>query len=267
MQKSLSIITVTYNAEKYLRDCVESVKKLKIMYPSMIEYVIIDGKSTDNTIEIIDEYYKSGVVDYYLSENDGGIFDAMNKGIEHSTGEYVLIIGSDDFLLPQNFEIVIDCLSTKKPDICYGDVLFTSRDGKKVVRIYKAGTYKKWKMTLGWHPPHAGTIVKKSLLEANRFNKNYRVSADIEMQWRTFTNSRHVMYKSVFLAVCRMGGTSTKSLKDILGANREVYEIAKSLGYKMPAITVFGKLAWKSTQVIAARFASQKKFLAEMQYR
>ncbi len=267
MQKLLSIITVTYNAEEYLRECIESVKILKSKYDSMIEYIIIDGKSTDKTTKIIEEYYISGVVDFYLSESDEGIFDAMNKGINHSTGEYILTVGSDDFLLPQNFGKVIERLAIEKPDVCYGDAIFISRSDNKIVRLYKSGKYRRWKIELGWHPPHPGTIVKKSLLVMNMFNVEHKVSADVEMLWKTFMNCKSVIYENVYLVVCRMGGVSTRSFKDILKANREVYETAKSLGYKMPAFTVLTKLMWKSTQVLTAKLANRKKLLSEIEFR
>ena len=267
MQKLLSIITVTYNAEEYLRECIESVKILKSKYDSMIEYIIIDGKSTDKTTKIIEEYYMSGVVDFYLSESDEGIFDAMNKGINHSTGEYILIVGSDDFLLPQNFEKVIEHLKIEKPDVCYGDAIFISRSDNKIVRLYKSGKYRRWKIELGWHPPHAGTIVKKSLLAMNMFSVKYKIAADIEIHWRTFMNCNSVIYERTYLVACRMGGTSTKSFKYILKANKEVYEIAKSLGYKMPTLAVLTKLVWKSTQVLRAKLANRKKLLSEIEFR
>jgi len=209
----------------------------------------------------------SGVVDFYLSESDKGIFDAMNKGIDHSTGEYILIVGSDDFLLPQNFGKVIERLTIEKPDICYGDAIFISRSNNNIVRLYKSGKYRRWKIELGWHPPHAGTIVKKRFLAMNKFNAEYKVSADIEMQWKTFMNSKSVIYENTYLVVCRMGGTSTKSFKGILKANGEVYEIAKSLGYKMPAFAVITKLMWKSTQVLRAKLTNRKKLLSEIEFR
>ncbi len=266
MQKLLSIVTVTYNAEKYLHNCVESVQMLKEKYGSLIEYIIVDGKSTDETISIIGNYYSLGVVDFYISESNNGIFDAMNKGIEYCGGEYVLIIGSDDFLLPQNFVDIIKCLSTEHPNICYGNVLFIGRTDDRIIRIYKAGSYKKWKTRLGWHPPHSGTIVRKSLLEQNKFNEKYKISTDVEMEWGTLSNSSIITYKDVFLSFCRIGGASTRKVKEILKANREVYEIAKLLGYKFPILTIVMKLLWKLTQVIRAKFANKKKFMAQIEY-
>jgi len=266
MQKLLSILTVTYNAEEYLHNCVKSVQMLKEKYGSLIEYIIIDGKSTDKTTSIISNYYSLGVVDFYISESDNGIYDAMNKGIEHCNGEYVLIIGSDDFLLPQNFDDIIKCLSTEHPDICYGNVLFIGRTDDRIIRIYKAGGYKKWKTMFGWHPPHSGTIVRKSLLEQNKFNEKYKISADVEVEWKTLASSSRVTYKDVFLSVCRIGGASSRNVKEILKANREVYEIAKSLGYKFPILTIPMKLSWKITQVIRAKFTNKKKFMSQIKY-
>ena len=252
MEKLLSVITVTYNARDCLKDCVESVKLLKMKYDKLIEYIVIDGGSTDGTVEIIEKYRLSGVIDWYVSEKDNGIFDAMNKGINYCTGKYVIIIGSDDFLIPENFESVIECLKQKEPDVCYGNDIIVDRDTMKIVRVYNAGNYSRSKVMFGWHPPHTSTIVRRDILMKYKFDTKYKIAADTEVLWKVLLNSTKIHYENKFLSVCRTGGVSTNGIKNIVKANREVYEIAVNMHFKVPVVAVVAKLLWKVTQVIRA---------------
>lgn len=262
MEKLLSVITVTYNAVDYLKDCVESVKLLKMKYGELIEYLVIDGGSTDGTLKIIEKYCLSGVIDWYVSEKDNGIFDAMNKGIGYCTGKYVIIIGSDDFLIPENFESVIDCLKQKEPDVCYGNDIIVDRHTMKIVRVYNAGSYSRSKVMFGWHPPHTSTIVRRDILMKYKFDTKYKIGADTEVLWKVLLNSTKIYYENKFLSVCRTGGVSTKGIKNIVKANREVYEIAVNMHFRVPVLAVVAKLLWKITQIIRASFSSQDPDIA-----
>ena len=116
----VSIITVTMNSEKYLSDCIESVRRQNY---KDIEHIIIDGKSTDRTIQIIKN--NSQYISYWVSETDRGMYDAINKGMEAATGDVVGILNSDDmFASADAVRSIVDCFKTTNSDSVYGDLVF-----------------------------------------------------------------------------------------------------------------------------------------------
>jgi len=161
--KKLSIITVTLNAEKMILKTLENIKEIKNLYGDEIEYLVIDGKSSDRTLEFLYKYYKEKVIDYYVSEKDKGIYDAMNKGIRASSGEYVLILGAGDVFIPSKMAKVLDKIKIYNPDIIYGDNVIVNLDTKKISRLYSSGKFNVLKIkTFGWLPPHTSIIAKKN---------------------------------------------------------------------------------------------------------
>lgn len=255
MQALLSIITPTYNMKSSLPKTIESVDELKRRYNKIqIEYVIIDGSSTDGTVEVIKKYHALGIVDEYISEKDNGVYDAMNKGLKIASGEYVLIIGADDYLLVENFGEVFEHLIKDKPDICYGNMLMVSKDHNRVIRKYIAGPFKPYKPKFGWHPPHQSTIVRKKLLiDIGGFNQTYKIGADIEANWKILLGTRKVIYINKYLSIATIGGISNRNMKNVMKGNLEIFKIAKSLHFPFPLLTVTGKVFWKFFHALDAR--------------
>jgi len=141
----------------------ENIKEIKNLYGDEIEYLVIDGKSSDRTLEFLYKYYKEKVIDYYVSEKDKGIYDAMNKGIRASSGEYVLILGAGDVFIPSKMAKVLDKIKIYNPDIIYGDNVIVNLDTKKISRLYSSGKFNVLKIkTFGWLPPHTSIIAKKN---------------------------------------------------------------------------------------------------------
>ncbi len=215
----ISIITVTHNSAKTIRDTLESVGQQDYLD---IEHIIVDGRSTDNTMAIINQYPYIAKI---LSEKDDGIYYAMNKGIGLSTGDVIAIINSDD-IYNNNHVIsrVMRAFEDKTVDAVYGDLQYVkTEDTSKVVRTWKSGPFEKEKFYFGWMPPHPSFFVRKKVYEEiGGFNTQLDTSADYEFMLRTlFKNDYKVKYIPEVLVRMRTGGASNASLKKRIHANRE----------------------------------------------
>lgn len=228
----ISIITVVYNGEKYIEDTIVSV--LRQTYNN-IEYIIIDGQSTDNTINIINKYKDS--ISTIISEKDNGLYDAMNKGIKISSGDIIGILNADDFFIDVSLiEKIATIFSTNNNiDILYSDLVFVDRDNKnKIVRTWKSGVKQQFKS--GWHPPHPTMFIKKDMYEKfGYFNLNFKISADYELMLRFIEkNNARLFYLPQTTIKMRAGGYSNKNIKNIIIANLEVLKAWKTNGFKTP---------------------------------
>lgn len=205
----ISIITVCYNSAATIEDTIKSV--LAQNY-SDLEYIIVDGKSKDNTMDIVNKYRDK--IAKIISEPDKGIYDAMNKGIKMATGEVVGIINSDDFYQSnQVFDDVARCLENSSVDACYGDIVYVDRDNTdKQVRFWKAGQFQTKKLRSGWIMPHPAVFVKKSVYDRwGWFNLEFRIAADYELMLRFLLNGVKVSYINKTLVCMREGGFSAVS--------------------------------------------------------
>ncbi len=175
----VSIITVTYNSEKYIASCIESV--LSQNYAD-IEYIIVDGASRDNTNTIIKSY--GNRISKYISEPDKGIYDAMNKGIQMATGDIVGILNSDDFF-PDNNVIakIVAIFSEREVDALYGDIAFVRPENtEKVIRYYSAKKFTPARFKYGYMPPHPSFYAKRALFETyGMYKLGYKIAADYEL--------------------------------------------------------------------------------------
>jgi glycosyltransferase len=179
----VSIITVVYNGKETIEECIKSV--LSQGYPNVVEYIIIDGGSTDGTIEIIRKYEDK--IAYWASEPDNGIYDAINKGIKAATGDVVGILHSDDIYADTHIiEDVIRQLGEKETDSCYGDLVYVDRnDTNKIIRHWKAGDFYKERFKKGWMPPHPTFFIKRSVYRKHGLlNTDFPLAADYELMVR-----------------------------------------------------------------------------------
>ena len=214
----VSIITVCYNAEKYIKDTIESV--LEQDYPN-IEYIIIDGASTDQTLKIIQNYNDS--IDCLISEKDRGIYDAMNKGIAKATGDVVGILNADDVYENQHIISLIMQNFADDISIVYGDIKYVKQDDlSKVVRKWRAGKYILGKFKWGWMPPHPGFFIKKlSYKEYGVYFLHLATSADYELMLRMLeVHQLSNKYLPKTITRMRIGGASNVTLSNRWKANR-----------------------------------------------
>ena len=215
----ISIITVVYNGVQTIRQCIESV--LGQDYPS-IEYIIIDGNSTDGTQEVIRSYGKA--VSKFVSEPDSGIYDAMNKGIQIATGELIGILNADDFYaFPSVLKEVAAQLSSGNYEACYGDLQYVDASNEAIVkRQWNSGKYSSGAFLSGWMPPHPTFFVRKEVYDKfGKFRLDLGSAADYELMLRFIhKNGIRVTYVPKVLVKMRVGGVSNSTLKNRLAANR-----------------------------------------------
>ena len=213
----VSIITVAYNCVHTLEDTIKSV--LSQTY-SNIEYIIIDGGSTDNTLDVIKQYESLFLGRlHWVSEKDDGIYDAMNKGISRATGDIVGFLNSDDYFtsngvvekIIQNFSDEIDAL--------YGDVHFI-RDGNpdKCIRYYSSKRFSKKWLRFGFMPAHPSFYCRKSVYEKGGLYKtDYKIGSDFEMMVRLFYRyGLKAKYIPLDFVTMRVGGVSTRNINSRL---------------------------------------------------
>lgn len=223
----VSIITVTYNSEKFLEETIKSVADQTY---SNIEYIVVDGASTDNTLSIVKKYREKGVISKFVSEPDKGIYDAMNKGLKMISGDIVAFLNSDDFYMNEHvIEAIIRSFQNNGSDICYGDVIFVRRDNpRKVVRYWKTGEFKKRKLAGGWQVPHPALFIKRELVKKIGFyDLSYEIASDYEYMVKSLLMAERITYISKPLVAMRWGGKSTSSISNMIKGNREIHSILK----------------------------------------
>lgn len=216
----VSIITVCYNSSETIESTIQSVV---FQNYSDIEYIIVDGLSTDDTLKIIDRYKSS--ISKIISEKDDGIYDAINKGIANATGEIVAILHADDFYADNSIiSSVVEAFAKNPVDAVYGDLQYVDRqDVDKVKRNWISGEYSKQNFLSGWMPPHPSFFAKKECYtKLGVFNTSLKSAADYELMLRfLYKNNCAVAYIPKVLVKMRVGGKSNVSIMNRIKANRE----------------------------------------------
>ena len=245
----VSIITAVYNNKEFIEDCIRSV--LNQTYKD-IEHIIIDGGSTDGTLEVIKKY--DNKISKIVSEPDNGIYDAMNKGIKLATGDLIGILNSDDMYASTDvIKNVVDEIQDKNADCCWGDLVYVDRfDANKIVRYWKSTSYKKGKFRTGWMPPHPTFFVRREVYKKfGNFNVKFRISADYEIMLRFLEKYRiESCYIPQVVVEMRTGGNSRPSLFNTLRANIECYNAWRINGLKITPFIIFSKPLSKIQQYI-----------------
>lgn len=216
----VSIITAAFNSASTIKDCIESVNNQEF---NIIEHIVIDGKSTDNTIELINE--NLGRVSTIISEPDNGIYDAMNKGIRIASGDIIGILNSDDFYEDEQvISDVVNIFKKEKIDAVYADLdLVAPYDTNKVIRKWRSGPFKHTNFLWGWMPPHPTLFLKREVYEKyGNFNLSLKTSADYEIMLRFFYKHKiKVAYLPRVIIKMRTGGFSDSSISHRFFANKE----------------------------------------------
>ncbi|OIN87985.1 MAG: glycosyl transferase [Candidatus Aenigmarchaeota archaeon CG1_02_38_14] len=222
----VSVITAVFNGAKTIQDCIKSVSGQ--IYPN-IEHIIIDGGSTDGTLEVIKRYTEKRV--NIVSEPDNGIYDALNKGIRQASGEVIGLLYSDDFYAHDRvIEKVADIFMKYNIDSCYGDLQYVDKNNPdKVIRYWKSSQYRHGKFKYGWMPPHSTFFVKKEIYNKyGYFNTNFKIAADYELMLRFLEKHKISTYYTpeVFIKM-RIGGTSNRNIKNLIIKSNEDYRAWK----------------------------------------
>lgn len=223
----ISVITVCYNSAATIGQTLKSVRNQSYQN---IEHIIVDGASVDKTLEVIKSEGSSIIK--IISEKDGGIYDAMNKGILLATGEVVGFLNADDFYKDVNVLVrVATIMQAGKLDAVYGDVEFF-RPGQQdtVVRRYNSGRFTVNRLGWGWMPAHPALFVSRVLFERyGMFCTDYRIAGDFEFVARIFKHA-HLRHRHLpeSLVCMQMGGISTSGWRATLLLNREMMRACRS---------------------------------------
>lgn len=251
----ISIITSCYNRVSTIRGAIESV--LSQDYPD-IEYIIVDGASTDGSVEVIRDAIE-GHEDKvkFISEPDHGMYEAINKGIRMATGDYIGLVHSDDFLYSSHtISDIAKRLKETHADFLYGDGLFVNAENTdKVVRKWIGGTYRLWKVRHGWLPLHPTCYIRRDVMEKlGGYDESYMIAADTDLLVRYLLDN-HVKtdYLKKYIVRMRMGGMSTDNSRRAKMWKEDI-RVYSSHGFKHVTLTKIEKMLWKVPQFVMAKF-------------
>jgi len=248
----VSIITTVFNGKETIDNTIKSVL---IQSYQNIEYIVVDGCSTDGTIDIVEKYKDK--IAKFISEGDRGVYDGMNKGIKMATGDIIGILNSDDvYASDKVIEIVVNTMEERNADVCWGDLVYVDKKNTdKIIRYWKSSEYKKGKFRKGWHPSHPTFFVKKWVYEKyGSFNLDFPIAADYEIMLRFLEKYKvQSCYIPQVLVKMRIGGQSNKSVKNIIKANIECYRAWKVNGLKINPLKIFLKPLSKIPQYFNKR--------------
>lgn len=222
----LSIITSVWNNKETIKDAIESV--LNQTYEN-IEYVLVDGGSSDGTIDIVKSY--GDRISKFVSEKDKGIYDGLNKGVSLATGDVVAFLHSDD--LYENNTVVEEIAKMFQADSSldgvYGDLIYTYKDDtSKVLRYWKSRDFDKKLLARGWMPAHPTLFLKRDVYERfGGFDLSFKIAADYDFMLRVLNGGIKVKYIPQVLYKMRVGGESNKSIKNIMLKSREDLQALK----------------------------------------
>ena len=243
----ISIITATFNSAKTLKDTIQSVLR---QTNKDFEYLIIDGGSTDETIDIVKSYESefSGRLKW-VSEKDQGIYDAMNKGIKMASGDVVGILNSDDYFTSDDILQTVDnAFKSHEIDAIYGDIHFI-RDGnpQKCIRYYSSRMFTPFWLRFGFMPAHPSFYCKREVFEkAGLYSLDYKIGADYEMMVRLFKKYRIMsQYINKDFVTMRTGGASNNNVRSRITLINEDVKACKENGVYTNCLFVMIKYLYK----------------------
>jgi glycosyltransferase involved in cell wall biosynthesis len=230
---TFSIVTATFNSEKTLLSCLMSINYQT--YPHK-QHIIIDGQSLDRTLEIINAHKNQ--IDIVISEQDRGIYDALNKGIALCTGDVIGFLHSDDtYASYETLSIIAKVFEDETICAVYGDLAYVSnKNPNNIFRLWKSKSFKAFDLKLGWMPPHPTLYVKKEWFQKiGNFDINYKISADYHLIVRLFGSKD---FKSVYLPKklinMRVGGASNRSISAVIIKMKEDWRALREYGFNLP---------------------------------
>jgi glycosyltransferase involved in cell wall biosynthesis len=222
----ISIITVVWNNKETIKNAIDSV--FGQTYEN-IEYIVVDGASTDGTVEVVRSY--GDKISKFVSEPDRGLYDAMNKGLALASGDIVGILNSDDFYIDKYvIEKIVKEFEEKKVDSVYADLVFVKPDNlDKTVRYYDSSHFNPDKFAYGWMPAHPTFFVKKEVYQKyGLFKTDYKIAADYELLTRFLAKNKiSYSYLKEPIVKMRVGGASTNGIKSNYILNKEIIRACK----------------------------------------
>ena len=226
----ISVITVCYNSEKTIAKAMQSIVDQAPSDGLEVEYIVIDGASTDATVQVAEGFRpameEKGIAFHIVSEPDKGIYDAMNKGISHATGDVVGILNSDDWYEPHALQVVARTYQETKFDMMYANIRLLREDAASIIKKAKL---KKHITSRHWN--HPTTFITKKVYERFTY-RLYKLYADLDMLIKIRKAGYHVVVVDELLANFTMGGASNrKTIKDMMKRIGFRYNVYRSNGY------------------------------------
>ncbi len=248
----ISVITVCYNAKATLEDTLRSVQEQSY---NNIEHILIDGASSDGTIDIIRKNERR--LAYWISEPDQGIYDAMNKGIQQATGDLIGFLNADD-IFENNMVLgwIAEAFSERDINACYGDLVYVNRaDSTRIVRYYRSKHFTPARIAYGVMPAHPTLYLTKDIFKKfGLFRTDYRIAADFEFIARIFgkqTIKFHYIPK--VLIKMRTGGVSTRNIKSNFIINQEIIRACLENNIPTSLFKVYSKYFRKIFELLQKR--------------
>lgn len=239
MSVKISVVTAVYNRRETVADAIESV----VSQSCDLEYVVVDGMSNDGTDEVVSQY--ASKINRSIREEDGGIYDALNKGIAASSGDVIGFLHADDLLADnQVISRVADKFSSGDYDAVYGDLTYVAfEDTDKIIRYWKSGEYSRKRFWFGWMPPHPTVYVRREVYEKfGSYRLDHGSAADYECMVRLMVKHKiRVGYVPHVAVKMRVGGESNASIKNRLNANQADQAAWLENGIKPPFALRFTK--------------------------
>jgi glycosyltransferase involved in cell wall biosynthesis len=248
----ISLITPSYNSAATI---VRTINSIIAQNYSDLEYIVIDGGSTDDTAKIISSYQNKININF-ISEPDNGIYDAMNKGIKMASGDIVGILNSDDLFSDNDIlSTVANTFANNQVDIVYGDIKYFSDDPNKITRYWKSGEYKNSKLNNGWVIPHPALFVKKTVYDlAGLYDSNFRIAGDYEFILRILKKHNFSLkyIPKVFVKMFA-GGVSGRDLEHRKRGWNELKKAWVINDLKTPRFFILRRLLFKVSQLITKK--------------
>ena len=243
----VSVITVCRNAESVIEDCVRSVAGQS---GAEIEHILVDGASTDGTLDRIRSLEHLGL--RWVSEKDDGLYFALNKGLALARGEIVGVLHSDDFFADSGvIRRVVETFADSSIEACYGDLDYVARDDvSRVVRHWKSGPFQPGLFGRGWMPPHPTFYARRDVYERfGGFDTQFVLGADWDLLLRFLEVKRiRTSYLPGVMVRMRLGGISNRRWQNILSNNWECLQAFRKYGLAVPLSYLVAKLCHRLAQ-------------------
>ena len=225
-KQKISIITSVYNGQEFIQKTINSIANQSY---KNIEYIVIDGNSSDTTKNIIKQNISK--ISTFISEDDSGIYDGLNKGFAKATGDIIGLLHSDDEFYDENtIEDIAKIFEDDNISILYGNLIYTDKSGEKIVRNWISKPYQKGMISDGWMPAHPTLFVRKSVYERlglydGLFDKSFKIASDYDLILRLFLLLEQENLSSYYLpkviTKMRLGGASNKSISNIIHKTKD----------------------------------------------
>jgi len=244
----VSIITVVLNNAEYIEACIQSV--INQDYEN-IEYIVIDGGSTDGTIDVIKKYEDKITV--WISEPDDGMYYAINKGIDMSSGDIIGMLHSDDLYIDAHvISNVVRKFGKDNVDSVYADLVYVERNNlSNIVRYYDSSVFRVSKFAYGWMPAHPSCFIRKNVYaKYGLYKTDYIIAADYELLVRFYAKHRvSYSYLPKVIVKMRSGGLSTRNFKSNVILNGEIVRACRENGIETNMFKVYSKYFVKLAQL------------------